>query len=212
MATTTPNYGWTVPTSGDLVKDGATAIETLGDAIDASMNTALGTKKAGMVLLSSVAFSAVSSQSVNDVFSATYDNYKVVLNLDSTSSTSHDTVMRLRVGGTDLSSGSYNGSTVIIRSSNTVQGSYSATRTSWGIGGDGAIAQGCQFFVELGNPFRTTGKHTAYWTTWGVSTAEDSVKFFGGQVAAGTSYTGFSIVNVGTGTITGSVSVYGYNK
>lgn len=37
MATTTPNFGWTVPTSSDLVKNGATAIETLGDAIDASM-------------------------------------------------------------------------------------------------------------------------------------------------------------------------------
>lgn len=37
MATTTPNYGWPVPTSTDLVKDGATAIETLGDAIDASL-------------------------------------------------------------------------------------------------------------------------------------------------------------------------------
>jgi len=37
MATTTPNYGWTVPTSSDLVKNGATAIETLGDSVDASL-------------------------------------------------------------------------------------------------------------------------------------------------------------------------------
>ena len=37
MATTTPNFGWAVPTSSDLVKNGATAIETLGDSIDASM-------------------------------------------------------------------------------------------------------------------------------------------------------------------------------
>lgn len=37
MATTTPNFGWPVPTSTDLVKDGATAIEALGDSIDASM-------------------------------------------------------------------------------------------------------------------------------------------------------------------------------
>ena len=37
MSTTTPNFGWTVPTSSDLVKNGAVAIETLGDAIDASM-------------------------------------------------------------------------------------------------------------------------------------------------------------------------------
>lgn len=37
MATTTPNFGWSVPTSSDLVKNGATAIETLGDAIDTSL-------------------------------------------------------------------------------------------------------------------------------------------------------------------------------
>jgi hypothetical protein len=37
MATTTPNFGWPVPTSTDLVKDGAIAIEALGDGIDASL-------------------------------------------------------------------------------------------------------------------------------------------------------------------------------
>jgi len=37
MATTTPNFGWPVPTSSDLVKNGATAIEGLGDSIDASL-------------------------------------------------------------------------------------------------------------------------------------------------------------------------------
>jgi hypothetical protein len=37
MATTTPKYGWVVPTSTDLVKDGATAIETLGDSIDSTV-------------------------------------------------------------------------------------------------------------------------------------------------------------------------------
>jgi hypothetical protein len=41
MATTTPNNGWAVPTSTDYVKDGATAIETLGDAIDTSVGSGL---------------------------------------------------------------------------------------------------------------------------------------------------------------------------
>jgi len=41
MATTTPNYGWPVPTSTDYVKDGATAIEALGDAIDTTLGTGL---------------------------------------------------------------------------------------------------------------------------------------------------------------------------
>ena len=37
MATTTTNFGWTIPQSTDLVKDGATAIATLGSNIDTSM-------------------------------------------------------------------------------------------------------------------------------------------------------------------------------
>lgn len=41
MATTTPNNGWPVPTSTDLVTNGATAIESLGDAIDAAVGSGL---------------------------------------------------------------------------------------------------------------------------------------------------------------------------
>lgn len=37
MATTTTNFGWTVPQSTDLVKDGATAISALGSGIDTSL-------------------------------------------------------------------------------------------------------------------------------------------------------------------------------
>ena len=40
MATTTPVFGWAVPTSTDLVTNGATAIETLGDSIDADFGSA----------------------------------------------------------------------------------------------------------------------------------------------------------------------------
>jgi hypothetical protein len=107
MATTTPNYGWTVPTSTDLVKDGATAIETLGDAIDASMNTALGTKKAGMVLLNTTSFSGVASVSIpTDTFTSTYDNYRVDIVLSSINGDYYPQ-FRLRTSGTDYSGSTY---------------------------------------------------------------------------------------------------------
>ena len=41
MATVTPINSWPVPVSTDLVKDGAVAIESLGDAIDASVGSGL---------------------------------------------------------------------------------------------------------------------------------------------------------------------------
>ena len=108
MATTTPNYGWAVPTSTDLVKDGATAIETLGDAIDASMNTALGTKKAGIILLNTTSFSAVTSVSLPaSTFTTTYDRYLIKGNL-SCSNATVDINGRLRTAGTDNSGTIYN--------------------------------------------------------------------------------------------------------
>jgi hypothetical protein len=105
MATTTTNYGFDIPQSTDLVKDGATAIATLGQDIDTAMNTALGTKKAGMVLLNTTSFSAVASQSFNNVFSASYTNYFIVF--QGTVATSADFInLRLRVGGVDNSTAS----------------------------------------------------------------------------------------------------------
>ena len=37
MASTTTNYGWVVPTSSDLLKNGATAISTVGSSVDTSL-------------------------------------------------------------------------------------------------------------------------------------------------------------------------------
>jgi hypothetical protein len=80
MATTTPNYGWDVPTSTDYVKDGATAIETLGDDIDATLWTALGGAYPGLRLVKKQTIgSGVSSVTVTSAFSATYEAYKIII-------------------------------------------------------------------------------------------------------------------------------------
>lgn len=102
MATTT-NYGWTTPDDTALVKDGAAAIRTLGSSIDTSLNTALGTKKAGLVLLNTTTFSGVSSISLPaNTFSSTYQNYVLqgIIYCDAT------ITIRLRAAGTDNSTAS----------------------------------------------------------------------------------------------------------
>jgi hypothetical protein len=130
MATTTPNFGWAVPTSTDLVKDGAVAIETLGDAIDASLvdlkggttgqvlAKATGTdmdfswttpaaSASGLTLITSSTFSSVASVSLPDnTFSSTYDNYYLTVNFAS-GSASGDSFVRFRTSGTNNSSASY---------------------------------------------------------------------------------------------------------
>jgi hypothetical protein len=208
MATTTTNYGWAIPQSTDLVKDGATAIATLGSAIDTSINTALGTKKAGMVLLNTTSFSAVASQSINDVFSATYDNYLILITAEGSTS-GIDINMRLRVSGTDNSSTNYTRSQ-IFQSSTTISGQSLTGQTSWG--GVSYATTGQRQFSQIivVNPFATqyTGLvRDAIDAINGSTTQLRST--FGSTIT--TSYTGFTLL-ASTGNITGNVSVYGFNK
>jgi hypothetical protein len=83
---TTTNNGWTYPESTDLVKDGATAIQTLADDIDTTLGV-YAPSSSGLTLINTTSFSGVSSQSINDVFSATYENYVVVMCFENTADT-----------------------------------------------------------------------------------------------------------------------------
>ena len=210
MATTT-NYGWTTPDDTSLVKDGAAAIRTLGSSIDTSLNTALGTRKAGMVLLNTTSFSGVATQSVNDVFSATYDNYFIVFN-NLTGSAGGLGSIRLRTSGTDASGANYNRQllratgTSVVAQRNTGQTSfeacfrYDATNTK-------TISN-----ISIQSPFIAAN------TTMSVNDNEGGfgtgIIWFGALFnhALTTSYSGFTIIAEGVTTLTGSVSTYGLNK
>jgi hypothetical protein len=204
MATTTPNYGWTVPTSTDLVKDGATAIETLGDAIDASMNTALGTKKAMGVLLSTMSFSGVSSQSIpNNTFTATYPNYRIIINIVGSAGVP-DIRMRLRASGTDESGNIYRmGRYYIGVTSALTAGSENATTATSFFIGQTSTDYG-YIITELSNPQlarRTNGLSF---------NAASSLSLVGLGVANTTVYDAVTIFP-DSGTITGTISTYGVN-
>jgi hypothetical protein len=99
MATTTPNFGWAVPTSTDLVKDGAVAIETLGDSIDASLVDLKG-GTTGQVLAKAsgtdMDFSWVAQDDSNAIQNAIVDAKG-----DLIAATAADTPARLAVGAND---------------------------------------------------------------------------------------------------------------
>ena len=210
MATTT-NYAWTTPDDSSLVKDGASAIRALGTAIDTSMNTALGTKKAGMVLLNTTSFSAVASQSINDVFSATYDSYIIYYNITSSSATGALT-FRLRVSGADNSSNNYAYNEISKTSANSTVSGYgtNALVSSWDFGYK--YSGPTMSLMEIFNPFSavlTTAQHDSFETDGtgaGVVTRHHAC-----STSVTTSYTGFTVA-IGSGTMTGSVSVFGVNK
>ena len=96
MATVTPNFNWPVPTSTDLVKDGATAIEALGDSIDASLVDLKG-GTTGQVLCKTsgtdMDFTWVTSDDANAI-----QNTIVDAKGDLIAATAADTPARLAVG------------------------------------------------------------------------------------------------------------------
>ena len=107
MATVTPNFNWPVPTSTDLVKDGATAIEALGDSIDASLVDLKG-GTTGQVLSKTsgtdMDFTWVTSDDANAI-----QNTIVDAKGDLISASAADTPARLAVGN--------NGETLVADSS-----------------------------------------------------------------------------------------------
>jgi len=205
MATTT-NYGWTTPDDTALVKDGAAAIRALGTSIDTSMNTALGTRKSGLVLLNTTSFSAVASFSLAaDTFTSTYDNYKILVQITTAASAGYLTG-RVRAAGSDLSGADY--------ASAMIQAAYASTT----LGNDNAGATATSFrlsyvdgrqniTMELMNP--KTTQFTSFYNMndrqgYGYQTA-------GGVYKQTTSVDSFTFIS-GAGNLTGSYSVYGYNK
>jgi hypothetical protein len=205
MATVTTNYGFDIPQSSDLVKDGATAIALLGQDIDTAMNTALGTKKAGMVLLNTTSFSAVSSQSVNDVFSATYENYMLVLNVLS-SAADNIIRLRLRASGTDASGSDYNSQALVVFST-TVSGSRITSASSLDIFRQDTSWNGATSFIHKPNLATATQFNTS--NAWSLEGAR--IGLYTGSHSLTNAYTGYTLLPA-SGTITGTISTYGINK
>ena len=205
---TTSNYGWTTPDDNSLVKDGASAIRTLGSAIDTSLNTALGTKKAGMVLLNTTSFSGVASVSLPAAtFSSTYRNYRIVLSADTTVATQMQ--IRLRVGGADnTTSNYYSGAVNVAMVGGAVTGDPGgAAGNIMSRAGYSNSAGVLNMFYDIYNPFET--KATGISATQARNDAVLTI--VGGYFQATTSFDSLTFIPA-SGNITGEVSVYGYNK
>ena len=203
MATTTPNYGWDVPTSTDYVKDGATAIETLGDDIDSSLNSITSGKNVGLVHINTTSFSAQSAVNVNDVFTSAFDAYLVVVEATA-SSGSQNLSARLRASGTDATGSNY------VRQGFRASGgantaAFGDTNTSF-ICGETSATYRNRWELTFNQPA------TAIATTL---QARGSNPFYVNIAAlihdVATAYDGFSIFP-GGGTLTGTVRTYGYRN
>ena len=205
----TTNYSFPTPADSDLVKNGADAIRDLGDAVDTAMNTALGTKKAMGVLLSTVSFSGVASVSLAaDTFTSTYTNYKIIFqNISPANSLS--VTMRLRASGSDNSSATYD-STILYGSASSALASSTNNGTSFAF--SVGARQRTTIIADILNPKEskvTFLSSLVFETTDGSTQAASIVN---GQFDNTTSFDSASFIASGVNLMTGEYSVYGYNK
>jgi hypothetical protein len=202
----TTNYSFPTPADTDLVKNGADAIRDLGDAVDTAMNTALGTKKAGMVLLNTTSFSAVSSQSIPTVFNANYTNYRILIR--ATGSTTGNITLRLRSGATDDSGTNYSDQ-YIFAGSTSVTAARATGQTSWSISGFSA-GSGNFLILDVVNPFAASP--SGMWASVVSNYLSTGIEWFSRTFGhnQSTSYDGYNLI-MSAGTMTGVVSTYGYN-
>jgi hypothetical protein len=211
MATTTPNYGWPVPTSTDFVKDGATAIEALGDAIDATV-FALPAPVSGLNLISTAAFSGAVSHSfgsdASPIFTSTYRNYRVII--DNVKSTTSDQTLhfRLRANTTDLTSSVYD-IQHLYALGGTIGGSRSSNQTSAFAGSITADARTGTFVFDITTPQLAIVKNIISSGVMFATGEGPRMHHFYSMINSAVAYNGFTIY-AGTN-ISGQISIYGYD-
>jgi hypothetical protein len=195
----TPNFGWPVPVATDFVKDGWDAISDLGNAIDTTV-AGLGS---GLTLVKSQTIgSAVSTVTVSNAFSSTYDNYKIILN-GGTASTGAN--LSLKLGST--ATGYYRVGFVAAPADAGITASNDNNAASWTvIGRVNTTGQNTSFDLIAPNKAELTyinGFRS------GVAT-NDIAGGFSGTLNNTTQYTEFTLT-ASTGTMTGgTIRVYGY--
>ena len=211
---TTTNNGWTYPESTDLVKDGATAIETLATDIDTTLGV-YAPSTPGLTLINTTSFSGVSSFSLPALtFTSTYDDYLVRVNFTA-ASTNIGLTLRMRAAGSDFTSSAYDkAGSINATNSATVSGQGASSQTSWAIADvHGTYPTYSQVEVIFRNPNTTNAFKTGLSNATFVSPSDNSGRalFLGLAVSSATQFDSASFI-ASTGNFTGNYSVYGFNK
>jgi hypothetical protein len=161
--------------------------------------------KSGLTLINSTTFTTSSAVNIDSVFTSTYRNYRVVLTY--TSSVNISLLMRLRAGGTTFTSAKYDVRGYTANNS-TIVTEVASAQTSWYVGSGGVNGGGGVY------DFYAPNAGTQFVTMTGQQVGITSGTYGGGTGISAyidQSYTadGFQFLP-NTGTITGTVRVYGY--
>jgi hypothetical protein len=203
-------------TKGDLygysTADARVAVGANGTVLTADSTAATGVAWAaaagsGLVFINKTDFSATSITSINNVFSTTYNNYRIMIVGASTTATAAEVTIRLRVGGADTST-NYSSQRAYFNGASSGQSAdlFGTDESYIGdIGNSSTLGAAINF--DISSPFLTTP--TAF-TSTSTRAGTGFLTLTGGNHTASTSFTGLSINFAQTST--GSVYIYGYAK
>ena len=180
------------------------AVKTFTTEVLTSADTNTYLANSGLVYVTSATVgTGVSSVTVSSAFSATYDNYEIIL---SGGVGSADANLRLTLGSTVT--GYYAGGLYVGYTASTITGSNTNNGTFIDIGYGSTNALSGK--GQIDSPF--LAKRTIFRTNPVSSSTGYPFGIFGGFLDNATSYTAFTITPSG-GTMTGgTVTVYGYRK
>jgi hypothetical protein len=167
-----------------------------------------GTASSGLTLINTTSFSGVASHSVNNVFTSTYTNYRIVISGKNDTAT-NVLRMRLRASGTDNTSSNYIFSAFICASTNASGLVNSTGTTFWYL--SEMYRRTSIVSIDITNPFATDYTTFHAQGYGGDSGTGQNASTGGGSTTVTTSYDGFTIFP-DANTITGTVRVYGYNQ
>jgi hypothetical protein len=205
MATTT-NYGWTTPDNTAYVKDGASAIRTLGSSVDTTLNSVTSGKNVGLVHIATTSFTSTSTVNVNNVFTSSFKNYRVLIQQEYGGTDPVDLRLKLRVGGADNSSSVYSTSSFLVDPGGTANTGEATSANGW------KFESTNKFFAASIDVFRPqeTIVTTAHGTNAHLYQSSPRVVMTGFVHNAATSFDGFSLL--WGSAITGSVQIFGYRN
>ena len=161
----------------------------------------------GLVHIETRTVTASSAESFNDVFSTTYDNYKIIMRLQNASGTVRQS-LRLRVSGTDASGSDYRWRQLEV-SAGGVLNSADATANKYEYGFTTDVANEINSFdITIFGPFLT--KQTNFIGNSYYRNGNAQYNIYGAHTLLN-SYTGFTLLPASSN-ISGDVSIFGYAK
>lgn len=161
----------------------------------------------GLVHVNTTTFSAVSSVSLNNVFSATYDNYRIIVTHTAQNS-DRSLQMRMRSSGSDNTTATYNYQ-VFNASGASVSASRATAASFFNCGVTDSADPVGLLVGDILSPFLTYRSSivTQAMSPFSGSYMRNAVGYFDST----TSFDGFTLFP-DAGNITGTIRVYGYNN